>query len=499
MRMLPAAVAVLSIAAGPAVPQDGPGRLPDTSGMNLLFVIVEDWSASTPGCFGNPICRTPHLDRFSATAVRFEGAYVQAVCCNPSRTSFLTGLRPLTARVWNNSQEMDARLPEGTRTLPELLKAKGFATAVIGKFFHQMEYAEKPLLAFDRIEMYAKPPGWEGPGPVLQFPPVRRPRGDPAPKDKNSKEYREWRARHSDRYGDSGLEPEEEGDRRAARIAAALLKEFAREKKRFFLSVHQSRPHTPLVAPKKFIEMYDPAKIPDPPAPPSALKGCPYPKRMAGGNPDLFMKQQPTPQQAREAIAAYYACVSFVDENIGLILEALEREGLADRTIVFVMGDHGFHLGDHGFWSKYSMMEATRRAPLWVRVPGAPGNGRVCRELVEFVDLVPTVCELSGVPAPAGLEGISFAPLLADPGRPWKKAVFLVDSPDNQVVRTRRFSYMEFARGPVPAALYDLEKDPWETVNLAEDPAWAKERREMAALLKAGWRAALPEGGAPPR
>jgi arylsulfatase A-like enzyme len=272
-----------------------------------------------------------------------------------------------------------------------------------------------------------------------------------------------------------------------------LLKEFAQSKKQFFLSVHQSRPHTPLIAPKKYIEMYDPAKIPTPPAPPSSLKGCSYPKRVVGGNPDIFMQAQPTPQQVKEAIAAYYACVSFVDANIGMILDTLEKQGLAENTIVFILGDHGFHLGDHGFWSKYSMLEETRRAPLWVRVPGAPGNGKVCREFVEFVDFVPTVGELLGLELPKNLERLSFAPLLGNPAQPWKKAVFMVESPANQVVRNKKFSYLEFAKGPVPSALFDLEKDPWETINLAADPAYAKARDEMAALLKAGWKAALPD------
>jgi len=278
-----------------------------------------------------------------------------------------------------------------------------------------------------------------------------------------------------------------------------LLEEFARAKQQFSLSVHQSRPHTPLIAPKKYVQMYDPATIPDPPAPPSSLKDCPYPKRMTNGNPDLFMQAQPTPQQAREAIAAYYACVSFVDDNVGRILTALEKQGLADNTIVFILGDHGFHLGDHGFWSKYSMLEATRRAPLWVRVPGAPGNGKVCREFVEFVDFVPTVGELLSLDVPTNLEGVSFVPLLANPTQPWKQAVFMVQSPDEQVVRNKRYSYMELKNGPVPVALYDLEKDPWEILNLANDPGHAKARGEMAALLNAGWVAALPpksKGGA---
>jgi arylsulfatase A-like enzyme len=467
-------------------------RLPDTAKMNLLFIIIEDCYAGVWGSYGNPICKTPNMDRFARTAVQFDAAYVQAVCCNPSRTSFLTGLRPLTTRVWGNAHVMSEQLPAGALTLPELLKRKGFQTAVIGKFFHTTEYAHRQLMAFDRIEHYSPPPGWKGPASRLKFPPAKVANRDPAPKDPTSREFRLWKARQSDRYGDSGREPEEEGDCRISQTAAALLEDFAKTKQQFYLSVHQSRPHTPLIAPKKYLDLYDPAKIPDPPAPPSSLKDCPYPKRMTNGNPDIFMKGQPTPQQAREAIAAYYACVSLVDDNVGRVLTALEKQGLAENTIVFIMGDHGFHLGDHGFWSKYSMLESTRRAPLWVRVPGAPANGKVCREFVEFVDFVPTLGGLLGLDVAPNLEGTSFAPLLVNPAQPWKSAVFLVESPANQVVRNKRYSYMELKNGPVPAALYDLEKDAWETVNLANNPAHARTRDEMAALLQAGWKAALP-------
>ena len=467
--------------------------LPDTSQMNVLFVIIEDCYAGVWGSYGNTICQTPNLDRFTRTAVRFDRAYVQAIACNPSRSSFLSGLRPLSSGVWNNGQVMSERLPAGTRTLPELLKQKGFHTAVIGKFFHTTEYARSQLLAFDRIEHYQAPPGWRGVPPVGKTPSALRDGKNPAPKNKESAEYRQWRRQQSDRYGDSGKKPEEEGDYQIAQTAVTLLETFAKSKQQFFLSVHQSRPHTPLIAPKKYLDLYDPAKIPTPPAPAASLRNFPYAKRTAGGNPDIFTQHQPTPRQAREAIAAYYACVSFVDDNVGRILTALERQGLADNTIVFIMGDHGFHLGDHGMWSKYSLLEATRRAPLWVRVPGAPGNGRVCREFVEFVDFIPTLGDLVGLEVAPNLEGTSFAPLLADPARPWKSAVFQVQSPEELVVRNRRYSYMEFKNGPVPVALYDLERDPWETVNLAEEPALATTRAEMAALLRAGWKAARPK------
>ena len=289
---------------------------------------------------------------------------------------------------------------------------------------------------------------------------------------------------------------EQEYDYQMAATAAALLKEFAREKTRFFLAVSQSKPHTPLIAPRSYVAMYDPSQIPAPPAPPDRLMNFPghYLKRASAGNHDIFLDRTPTPEEAQAAIAAYYACVSFVDDNIGMILDALDRTGLADSTIVVFLGDHGFHLGDHGFWSKYSMLEATRRAPLIVRVPGAAGNGRVCREFVEFVDLLPTLGALARAELPTNLEGTSFAPLLAEPDRPWKQAIFMSGGSDDagQMVRNRRYSYLEFKKSNMPAALFDLEQDPWETNNLVDDPAHAGTRRTMAALLKAGWRSALP-------
>jgi uncharacterized sulfatase len=388
---------------------------------------------------------------------------------------------------------MNDHLPPGVLTLPELLKQRGLYTAVIGKLFHQLDYAERQLATFDRIEMYNKPRGWQGPPPILDFPPL--PKSvvrDPAPKDRNSREFREWRQRNSDRYGDSGLTREQEHDYRMAQTAAALLQEFGRTQRQFFLAVAQGRPHTPLVCPKQYLDLYEPARIPDPPAPPDSLRDFPYEKRARGGNPDIFMKEQPTARQAREAIAAYYACVSFVDENVGLILDALEQAGLTKNTIVVFLGDHGFHLGDHGCWSKYSMLEATRRVTLIVRVPGAPGNGQTCREFVEFVDLVPTLGELVRLTLPQNLEGTSFVPLLIQPDQRWKSAVFMVDESGGQVVRNRKFSYLELKKGPIPVALYDLEKDPWETVNVVHDPAYASARQEMANVLRAGWSAAVP-------
>lgn len=492
-RSLVLAGALAALLAAGARAADG---LPDTSKMNVLLIDIEDCNAGVWGCYGNEICKTPNLDRFAAGAVRFESAYCQAFCCNPTRTSFLTGLRPPSTRVLSNGDVMNKHLPAGVLTLPEMLKSQGFYTADIGKLFHTVDYAERQMATFDRIELYDKPAGWKGPGPILTFPPVARARAaNPPPPKSKGKEFATWRRKQSDRYGDSGIPAEQDGDYRKAQVASALLKEFAKSKKQFFLAVAQSRPHTPLIAPKKYIEMYDPAKIPEPPAPLASLKKFPYMKRATGGNPDIFTQQQPTPQQVREAIAAYYACVSFVDDNVGMILDTLAQEGLDKNTIVIFLGDHGFHLGDHQFWSKYSMLEATRRVVFIVRVPGAPANGKACREFVEFVDIVPTLADLLKFDAKNALEGTSFAPLLVNAARPWKRAVFMTDGNGDNVVRTRQYSYLEFKSGKadVPTALYDLQRDPWETVNVADDPAYAAARKELAELLHGGWKAALPK------
>lgn len=472
-------------------------ELPDTSQMNVLFLDIEDCNADVWGCYGNTICQTPNVDRLSATGVRFDRAYCQAVCCNPSRSSFLTGLRLPTAGVWGNADKMDDHLPPGTVTLPELAKRAGFYTADVAKLFHRTEFAVQAMSSFDRLELTQRPGGWQGPEPILKFPPIPQHlrRGPPPTKDRNTKQYREWRRSHSDRYGVSGLSDEQEPDGRIARTATALIKEFAAADRRFFLCVGSSRPHTPLTCPQKYIDMYPPSEIPLPEARPTNDLKFPYRSRSTGGNPDIFSQQQATPKQTREAIAAYYGCVTFVDAGIGMILDELEEQGLADNTIVVFFADHGFHLGDHGMWSKYSLLEATKRVPLIVRVPGAGGNGQACQRIVELVDLIPTLNELVALNAPSNLEGISFATLLDAPGHSWKKAAFTDDNNDRaRSVRTERYNYIEWKKpSPVAAALFDLKKDPWETTNLADDPQHAEVRKEMAELLKAGWKAALPQ------
>lgn len=476
-----------------------PAALPaGTQKMNVLLIDIEDCTPNAIGCYGNRIVKTPNIDRLAATGVRFDRTYVQYPCCNPTRTALLTGLRPPTTGVLGNEFNMAKTMPAGTKTLPELMKAKGFYCADVGKLFHTTEYAEAQYAVFDRLESVAKPAGWQGPGPIIKWPPAPPP-GGPWPGGKPPKQgeprYAEWRRWSSDRYGDSGLTDEQQGDGRYARTTVALLKEFARDKRHFFLCMGSQRPHTPLLCPKKYLDMYDPDKIPDPPAPPEKCRDIPDVAHKFGKSADIFTGRKPTPREAREAIAAYYASVSYVDAGIGLVLDALDETGLAQNTIVIFLGDHGFHLGEHGLWSKYTLFESSTRAPFIVRVPGAAGNSKPCPGIIEFVDLVPTLCDLSGLERPANLEATSFAPLLSNPDRPWKKAAYtwFGNKGQNRSVRTPRYRYAEWEyKGETFKEFYDLEADPWETVNRAADPACAQLVAEHARLLKEGWKAAVP-------
>ena len=509
----------------------GQAGLPDTPEMNVLLIDIEDMNAASVGCYGNPLAKTPNLDRFAAGGVRFDRCYCQAPMCNPSRSSFLTGLRPDSTRVYTNSDPMDRLLPEGTMSLPELLRQKSIYSVNIGKLFHHTWTAEKQLGAFDQLEFCRLPKDYKGRSEGYPkylndaLKSLPRPRfrysADPeeekrlkelkAQRDKiwrtakeGTREYNKARAMfqqpQANVVGDSGLLEEQESDGKKARMAVHILKKMAKTRKQFFLSVGISKPHTPLRCPKKYLDLYDLNDIPAPKAPPEKDKNIPAIAKRFGRNYDIFnnrYKHPVTPLAARKAVLAYYACASFVDGQVGLILDALESEGLRDNTIVIILADHGFQLGEHNLWSKYTLFEQTTRVPLLMYVPGL-STGPACDEIVELVDLVPTLCELLDMPQPGNIEGTSFVPLLRRPKQPWKKAAFTVCSIAGHVgrsVRTKRWRYAQWQSRKTNSKeleLYDLLADPWEQNNLANNPDYAQEKGRYAAMLKAGWRGAKP-------
>ena len=451
------------------LPRQRAGAEPD--GPNVLFIAVDDL-ASSLGCYGDPVARTPHIDRLAASGVRFARAYNQLPLCNPSRASVLTGLRPDVIKVYDLDRHFRDELPDAV-TLPQLFRRAGAFSARVGKIYHYNVPAGIGTNGLD------DGPSWDA---------VVNPKGRDTREEAkitNAEPHRPISAALSWLAADGA--DDEQTDGMIATEAIRLLEKH--KERRFFLGVGFFRPHTPFVAPKKYFDLYP-------------LESMRLPYAPSGDREDVptaaFAHNNPVPHYGldeatcRRALQAYYACVSFVDAQVGRLLAALDRLDLADRTIVVFWSDHGYHLGEHeGVWQKRTMFEQATRAPLIVRAPKAKGNGRACRRVVEFVDIYPTVAELAGLEAPEGLSGRSLRPLLDDPLRDWDGAAVsqILRPADARLekpvmgrsVRTARWRYTEWAGGKAGVELYDHWADPLEFENLAAEPDDAL-RRVMRRL-----------------
>ena len=438
---------------------------------NVLFIAVDDL-ATTLGCYGDLIAKTPNVDQLAATGVRFDRAYNQLPLCNPTRASVMTGLRPDRIKVYDLDRHFRDEVPNVV-TLSQSFMRAGWCAARVGKIYHYNVPASIGTNGFD------DPPSWQR---------TVNPKG----RDKtdehlitNAEPHRKISAALSWLAADGA--DTEQTDGMIATEAIRIMEEKRHEP--FFLGVGFFRPHTPYVAPKKYFDLYPLETIRLPYAPegdradvPTAAfaHNCPVP------NYGL------DPLTLRRAVQAYYATVSFVDAQVGRLLAALDRLGLAERTIVVFWSDHGYHLGEHdGVWQKRTLFEEGARAPLIIRAPGVSGNGQASRRIVEFVDIYPTLTELAGVTAPMELAGRSLRPLLDNPIAPWDGyAVTQVLRPaDDRLseavmgcsIRDERWRYTEWGEGAYGIELYDHHTDPMEFHNLAIEPD-AQARRVIERL-----------------
>jgi iduronate 2-sulfatase len=460
------------------LPAAAPFLLHGASGRpNVLMIACDDLNTRI-GCWGDPVAKTPNIDRLAARGMRFERAYCHYPLCNPSRTSLLSGLRPDTTKVLNNTTPPRTTIGNVT-FLPEWFGQDGYFTAKIGKVAHgAFEDAVK----------------WDISRPATPGPNAKREPGGQK-KGKNGKQVGEeggiklsWT--HTDN------KDEDEPDGHTARTIVEIMEQNLAGKagagggKPFFLGAGFHKPHLPWVAPKRYFDMYPPEQIhlPDTPAndrddiPPIALT------HTAGD--DLL-----TDLDKKKCIASYHACTTFLDAQIGVLLDALDRNKLWDNTVVILWADHGWHLDEHlGLWRKMTVFEEASHVPLIVAAPGMQ-RGAVCRRLAEWTDIYPTMTQLCGLANPPGLEGISLVPLLKDPARPWKKAAATVVKHRDVLgrsVRTERYRYTEWG-SPQVAELYDHEQDPYEFTNLAMDSKSATLRQDLRRfLVPGGWKAALP-------
>jgi arylsulfatase A-like enzyme len=443
---------------------------------NVLFLIADDLRPDL-GCYGNPIVKTPNIDRLATRGVRFNHAYAQFPLCNPSRSSFLTGRYPTQTGVMDNNTYFRAKHPDFI-TLPQYFQKNGYATLRSGKIFHggiddQVSWTDGGEPVDPNI--VNRPPS-----------PVATGQGAREVGDEEPAQNRPARASASDRIVMLDGDGESHGDYKIATRAIDYLNQ--NKDKPFFLAVGFNKPHSPPTAPKKFFDLYDADKIPLPadfnthPQAPPGFPELSVPRR----NADLFIGRDASAAEAREMIRAYYASTSFMDAQVGRVLAELDRLHLRDNTIVVFWGDHGYHLGEKGKWSKaYSLWEIGLRAPLIISVPGA--RGQVSERVVELLDLYRTLADLCGLPPPEGVEGRSLVPLLRNPKMRWDYPAFAVVQFQGKLgesVRTERWHYVEWDEGRAGAMLLDARNDPGELKNLATDPRQATTAQQMKGLLK---------------
>ncbi len=445
---------------------------------NVLFIVADDLNNDL-GCYGHPVVRSPHIDALARRGVVFERAYCQFPLCQPSRVSFLSGRYPETTKVWSLDTPTRQYLGD-TILLPEHFRRQGYFTAHAGKIFHTGDHAEDARSWDEELREFGKSPPKEA---VLESGTAAGPEGHTF----------EWAVLRS--------KDEETPDGLVAHKAVEWMEKAVRAGKPFFVGAGFRRPHAPYAAPKKYFDQYVLERIPLPATP------ADHAGRLLPAAINLDPPHRPLlPEEVRRFRLAYWASVSFMDAQVGVLLEGLTRLGLWESTVVVFLSDNGYHLGDHGgLWHKNTLFEESARIPLIIYAPGMPGNGRRSQSLVELVDLYSTLAELCALPPPEGIEGVSLVPLLNDPSRPWKKGAFTVASRGEKreadpspvaylgrSVRTERWRYNEWDEGRRGAELYDHRTDPGELRNLAGDPRHASLRERLHRLLRAGWKAARP-------
>lgn len=467
---------------------------------NVLFLISDDLN-NYLGCYGDPRARTPNIDRLAARGVRFDRAYCTFPLCGPSRNSMLTGLYPNSSGILTNAQVFRQTIPAHI-SLPQSFRQAGYFAGRIGKLYH---YNVPKSIGTDGHD---DPASWE-----LELNPAGVDRLEEEPKITTLTPGQfggtlSWHA--------SSSSDEHHTDAMLAADAAWVLERCGRQKQRpFFLAVGFFRPHTPYIAPEKpYFGLYPLSGMPlhptidkNPPEVPQAALGS-YKKE----------QDQLTDDLRRQAVQAYYASISFMDAQVGHVVDALDRNGLADNTIIVFTSDHGYHMGEHGLWQKQSLFEGSARVPLLIVVPGMAGKGGVVKTPVSHLDLYPTLTELAGVKAPANLQGQSLVPMLKDAnatGRGWALTQVVRGGNFNRQgaapsimdkgarffgysLRTPRWRYTEWDEGRAGTELYDHENDPEELTNLAALPAHAQTVAELRGKLRTAARETFPPDGKTP-
>lgn len=460
IRRFAALVASSLIALGPS-PANAETRPVQPRTMNVLFIIADDLNTRM-NVTGFPDVKTPNLDSLASRSVNFLNAYTQFPVCAQSRASFLTGRRPDTIRVYDFETHFRSTTPNVV-TLPQHFKNNGYYSARVGKVFHQ------------GVPGGAGKDGMDDPASWTE-------RFNPRGRDEDAvQEKRLVNLTPELRNGIAFAFLADEGPDEAqtdGMVATQTIRLLEQNRDRpFFIAAGFYRPHVPTVAPKKYFDLYPIGSVKFEPEDPEHLKRVLPPAR--GIHKDLKL----TVEEQRRFIQSYYASTSFMDAQVGRILDAVRRLGLDKNTIVVFTSDHGFVLGEHGEWMKRMMYEPSLRVPFLISMPGAAENGKSSRKMVEMLDLYPTLSDLAGLPAPEGVEGKSLKPLLANVDLSSWSYPAHSQVRGGRSIRVEGWRFSEWENGKAGAELYDEVNDPEERNNLASDPRYEDLRARLKSMM----------------
>lgn len=466
---------------------------------NVLFIISDDLN-NMLGCYGDPLAKTPNIDKLAARGVRFDRAYCSFPLCGPSRNALLTGLYPNSTGILANAQIFRQTIP-AQQSMPQTFRNAGYFAARIGKLYH---YNVPKSIGTNGHD---DPASWE-----MEL--------NPAGVDRLEEESEifsllpgqfggtlSWHASpKSDAYHTDGLMAED---------AEWVLERCAKRRDRpFFLSVGFFRPHTPYVSPRNYFDLYKESEMPVVPGVKEDQADIPA----AGLGSHKKEQEKLTDDLRRKCRQAYLASISFMDAQVGRVVGALDRLGLAENTIIVFTSDHGYHMGEHGLWQKMSLFEESARVPLLIVAPGVTTKGSVARSPISHIDLFPTLAELCGVTPPSNIQGQSLVPLLKDPavaGRGWaitqvmrgggplRASVTTNVGSDGRrffgySLRTSRWRYTEWDEGNRGRELYDHDADPKELTNLADVAEHAKTVEQLSMQVRAAAKSTFPASGETP-
>jgi iduronate 2-sulfatase len=436
---------------------------PEKKKYNVLFIAVDDLNTDVSS-YGHPLVKTPNFDRLAKRSIQFNRAYCQFPLCNPSRASLMTGLNPDVIKVYDLAKFFRKTIPDVV-TLPQLFKNNGYYSARVGKIYH---YGVPNDIGTNGMDDSLS---W-----VQRVNPIGR---DKTEENKITNLLPNRGLGSTLAYLAADGTDEEQTDGKVATEAIKLMQQ--NKDKPFFLAVGFFRPHSPYVAPKKYFEMYPLEKITLPNEPADDLKDIPD---------AAFFTKPPNwgldEAKRKEAIRAYYAAITFMDAQVGRVLDALDNLKLGDNTIIVLWSDHGYNLGQHGQWMKQSLFENSARVPFMISVPQGM-KGKTSGRTVELVDIYPTLAELCNLPVSKTLSGRSLVPLLKNPDAVWSKPALTQVQRQKLMgrsIRTERWRYTEWdSAGKAGIELYDEQNDPGEITNLYNNEAYEKVRTDLAKKL----------------